>query len=92
MSREYVAAFDRTAAMAPAERVAAFTVGIVPLFPAFYSNDRDSTQTMERYDARVARSMDRFPAIRAAFEANLADAVCARLDSSSDEDSAAISV
>ena len=78
--------------MAPAERVAAFTVGIVPLFPAFYSNDRDSTQTMERYDARVARSMDRFPAIRAAFEANLADAVCARLDSSSDEDSAAISV
>jgi hypothetical protein len=68
LSDDYTALFDRTAGMTASERTAAFKAEIVPLFPAFYGKYRYPDMTQEAYDARIARSFERFPAIRAAYE------------------------
>jgi hypothetical protein len=68
LSDDYAALYDRTLAMTAAERVAAFHEEIGPLFPEFYGNDRYVAQDTERYDARIARSFERFADIRTDYE------------------------
>lgn len=68
LSDDYLALYDRTAGAAPAERVAAFEAEIVPLFPDFYGKARYPEMTQERYEARIARSFERFGALRDAYQ------------------------
>jgi hypothetical protein len=81
LSDDYVAFYDRTEGMPPPERVAAFRREIVPLFQEFYGRERFDELTDERYERRIARSIEQFPALReryllkaAAFEGLLASA------------------
>jgi hypothetical protein len=39
----------------------------VPLFPLFYGTDRFPDKPIERYEARIARELTRFPSIRAGY-------------------------
>ena len=60
--------YDRTTDMAEAERVAAFKTEMNAAFPGFYDSARFSRPDPERYDARIARSFEQFPEIRAAYD------------------------
>ena len=64
LSSDYTRFFDRTAPLQERDRVAAFKADFVPLFPAFYGKARYPQQTQERFDARIAKSLAGFAAIR----------------------------
>ena len=70
VTEAYTAFFDRTADLAESERVAAFNREVAPLFPQFYRAGRPGAPaTQERFDARIARSLQRFREERAGYEA-----------------------
>jgi hypothetical protein len=73
----YVRTYQATKDLPPADRVARFKADVVPLFPGFYSAERIGLP-QEKYDAFIARSFERFPAIEADFAAR-AGAVASQL-------------
>jgi hypothetical protein len=67
LSDDFAAFYDRTSAMAPEARVAAFKADIVPLFPEFYGRQRFGQMTDEQFDRRVLSELDSFPQYREAY-------------------------
>ena len=65
LTGDFVRFFDSTQTLAEAQRIAAFRKDVVPLFPLFYGTDRFPDKPIERYEARIARELSRFPSIRA---------------------------
>lgn len=64
LATAYTAFFDETQQLPTPERVAAFKTRFDTLLPGFFSIERASWTTQEKYDARIARSFERFPEIR----------------------------
>lgn len=78
---EFDALYLRTEGQTPDMRVAAFRAEIAPLFPEFYGRERFAHRTDDQYNARIARTFERYPTLRdrflaraAAFESLLAPA------------------
>lgn len=67
LTDDYSALYARTMAFDSTERVRAFEDEIAPLFPEFYGRARFPETTAERYDARIARSFERFAEIQAPY-------------------------
>ncbi|HTU66807.1 MAG TPA: hypothetical protein VMF52_12715 [Steroidobacteraceae bacterium] len=73
LATPYIAFWDETQALPPAERVAAFKSRFDGLLPGFFNARRVGWMTAEQYDTAIRDSFDRFPAIRARFTATTAD-------------------
>jgi hypothetical protein len=73
LATPYTAFWDETQKLPTAERVAAFKARFDKLLPGYYSIERVTWTTAEKYDARIARSFERFPGIRDRFTAATAD-------------------
>lgn len=65
LTGEFAAEYDRTAGLPDAERVAAFKAHFGPIVPGFYSAGRFRLNDPAKYDARLLRSLQRFPEERA---------------------------
>ncbi len=69
LTGNYTSFHDRTKGMSPQERIAAFQTDVAQLFPQFYRPGRPGAPaTQDEYGARIARSIERFAAIRADYE------------------------
>ena len=64
LTDDFARFFDSTQSLAEADRIAAFRKDFVPLFPQFYGPERFTDVPADRYDARIARALARFPSIR----------------------------
>ena len=64
LTGDFTRFFDQTAAFSEKDRVAAFKQQVVPLFPEFYGSARFPKMTPERFDARIAKALAGFPAMR----------------------------
>lgn len=64
LTDDFVRFFDSTQTLAEAQRIAAFRKDVVPLLSPFYGTDRFPDKPIERYEARIARELSRFPSIR----------------------------
>jgi hypothetical protein len=69
LATPYTTFWDETRNLPTAERVAAFKKRFDQLLPGFFSIERVSWTTSEKYDARIARSFERFPQIRERYTA-----------------------
>lgn len=67
LTDEFVAFYDRTEGMERPARIEAFKTEIAPLFPEFYGRERFDHLDDARYDSRIGRALDSFPAERAAY-------------------------
>ena len=73
LATPYTAFWDETQKLPTAERVAAFKTRFDKLLPGYYSIERVTWTTAEKYDARIARSFEKFPEIRERFTAATAN-------------------
>ncbi len=65
----YTRFIDASENLSPDARVAAFKAQVAPSFPGFYDAARFQGQTAADYDARIARSIAAFPALRQKYTA-----------------------
>jgi hypothetical protein len=79
LSDEFAAAYDRTEGMPMPLRVKAFQTDVAALFPDFYGRTRFRELSAAQYDARIARAIEGFPAVREAY-ARKASSFAALLD------------
>lgn len=68
LSGAYEDFFDRTTAMAPDARVAAFKTEMATVFPGFYDAARVPGLEPSRYDGLIASSFTEFPSLRAKYD------------------------
>jgi hypothetical protein len=73
LATPYTAFWEETQKLPTAERVAAFKTRFDKLLPGYYSIERVTWTTAEKYDARIARSFEKFPEIRERFMAATAN-------------------
>jgi hypothetical protein len=73
LATAYTSFWDETQKLPTAERVAAFKARFDKLLPGYYSIERVTWTTAEKYDAKIARSFDKFPQIRDRFIAGTAN-------------------
>ncbi len=70
---DFLRFFDDTAAFPEADRIAAFKARVAARYPAFYGIERfEGRVTQDAQDRKIARALDRFPSIRAAYTAKAA--------------------
>lgn len=68
LATAYTSFWDETQKLPTAERVAAFKTRFDKLLPGYYSIERVTWTTAEKYDARIARSFEKFPELRDRFQ------------------------
>ena len=69
LATPYESFWDESRNLPAAERVAAFKTRFETLLPGFFRAERVGWMTNEQYDAEIARSFERFPAIRGRYTA-----------------------
>jgi hypothetical protein len=69
LATPYAGFWDETREMPSAERVAAFKTRFNTLLPGFFNAQRVGWMTDEQYDAAIAASFEKFPALRERFTA-----------------------
>lgn len=72
LATPYASFWDETRDLPSAERVAAFKTRFNTLLPGFFRAERVGWMTDEQYDAAIASSFEKFPAIRGRFTATTA--------------------
>lgn len=73
LATAYTSFWDETQKLPTAERVAAFKTRFDKLLPGYYSIERVPWTTAEKYDAKIARSFEKFPELRDRFVAGTAN-------------------
>jgi hypothetical protein len=73
LATPYAEFWDETQKLPTAERVALFKSRFDKLLPGYYSSERVTWMTIEKYDAKIARSFGKFPELRERYTAATAN-------------------